>query len=165
MTTTPDTDSERPADPAAPALTHACVRCGAAVPLTDALCAACNPAGLEQPAASQAHGTVFLGIGLAVVGLAVALTIFVGGVGPFRAALRDIAPHGGRAAAHDRRGEPRLPRRPGQLPRLGPDLPRQPPGGDLHPDPRGPGRHGLVFEQRVTGLGATERTLAVDCSR
>ena len=43
----------------APAPTHGCIRCGAPIPLADALCAACNPGGLEQPAASQAHGTVF----------------------------------------------------------------------------------------------------------
>ena len=54
----------------------------------------CNPARLEQPAASQAHGTVFLGIAVAVVGMAVAATFLVGGVGPFRATLDRAAPDG-----------------------------------------------------------------------
>ena len=46
---------------------QACVRCGAPVSLQTALCERCNPLGLAQPAASQAHGTVFLGIGAAVL--------------------------------------------------------------------------------------------------
>ena len=50
--------------PLAPATepTHGCVRCGAPVPIADGMCERCNPLGLKQPAASQAHGTVVLGI-------------------------------------------------------------------------------------------------------
>jgi hypothetical protein len=48
VTTTLGPDPGGADDPAAPAPTHSCVRCGAAVQLTDAPCAACNPAGLEQ---------------------------------------------------------------------------------------------------------------------
>ena len=47
-----------------------CVRCGAPVPLDVALCDTCNPLGLAQPSASQAHGTVVLGIGAAALLLA-----------------------------------------------------------------------------------------------
>jgi hypothetical protein len=153
------------ADPTAPTATHACVRCGAAVPLTDALCAACNPAGLEQPAASQAHGTVFLGIGLAVVGLAVALTIFVGGVGPFRATLRDAVPDSDglrltiaveNLGSRDGHASCRV---------WDPTYPGNPPVETYIRTPEVPAGYGLVFEQRVTGLGDAERTLAVDCSR
>jgi hypothetical protein len=150
---------------AAPALTHACVRCGAPVPLTDALCAACNPAGLEPPAASQAHGTVFLGIGLAVVGLAVALTFFVGGVGPFQSVLRSATPDGSgllltiaveNLGSRDGQASCRI---------WDPTYPGNPPVETYIRTPEVPAGYGLVFEQRVNGLGATERTLAVDCSR
>ena len=64
---------------------QACVRCGAPVSLQTALCERCNPLGLAQPAASQAHGTVSRGIGPFTVamsaadsvpgGLAVAITV------------------------------------------------------------------------------------------
>jgi len=83
----------QPADPAAPTsdpttpLTHGCVRCGAPVPLDVAMCDRCNPLGLRQPAASQAHGTIFLGIGVAVVGLAFLANLAVSGIGPFPASI------------------------------------------------------------------------------
>src|SRR5665811_1417583 len=80
---------------AAPAPTHGCIRCGAPIPLAEALCAACNPGGLEQPAASQAHGTVFAGIALAVVAMLVGATLLIGGVGPFTGRLTTASPVGG----------------------------------------------------------------------
>ena len=66
-------------------LTHACARCGAPVPLDVGLCEKCNPLGLRDAASSQVHGTVFLGIGLAVVGLMVFALWAVRGIGPFPA--------------------------------------------------------------------------------
>jgi predicted nucleic acid-binding Zn ribbon protein len=165
VTTTRGPDPDRADSPAAPALTHACVRCGAAIPLTDALCSTCNPAGLEQPAPSQAHGTVFLAIALAVVALGVALTVFVGGVGPFRANLRDTVPDGDGlvlTVAVENRGS-----------RAGhascriwdPTYPGDPPVETYIRTPEVPAGYGLVFEQRVTALGSTVRPLTVDCSR
>ncbi len=47
------------------------------------MCERCNPLGLPQPASSQAHGTVFLAIGLAVVALAVIAKLTLSGIGPF----------------------------------------------------------------------------------
>lgn len=74
-----------------PELTHPCVRCGAPVPLEIAMCERCNPSGLAQPAASQAHGTVFLGILVAVVVLAVLAHLAVRGVGPFTGQVTSVA--------------------------------------------------------------------------
>jgi ribosomal protein L40E len=72
--------------PATPTgLTHACARCGAPVPLDVGLCEKCNPLGLRDAASSQAHGTVFLGIGVAVVGLMLLALLAVRGIGPFPA--------------------------------------------------------------------------------
>ena len=62
---------------------QACVRCGAPVSLQTALCERCNPLGLAQPASSQAHGTVFLGIGAAVLLLASLAGSSSRGIGPF----------------------------------------------------------------------------------
>jgi len=73
-----------PTVPAAPAEhTHACVRCGAPVALDVAMCDRCNPLGLRQPASSQAHGTVFVGIVIAVFALAILGRVALAGVGPF----------------------------------------------------------------------------------
>lgn len=74
-----------------PAPTHACVRCGSPVPLEVAMCERCNPLGLSQPATSQAHGTVFVGIVLAVVGLALAGRLALQGVGPFSASVSSVS--------------------------------------------------------------------------
>jgi hypothetical protein len=160
VTTTSGTDG-----PPAPQPTHACVRCGAQIPLADAMCRACNPAGLEQPAASQAHGTVFLGIGLAVVAMAIALTVLVGGVGPFRATLRSVVPEGDGlllTVAVENIGS-RAGRASCRV--WDPTYPGNPPVETYVRTPEVPAGDGLVFEQRVTGLGAAERSLAVDCSR
>jgi hypothetical protein len=77
----------RPAPP-----THACVRCGAQVPLDVSLCERCNPLGLEQPATSQVHGTVFVALLLAIVVLAVAGRAALSGIGPFRGEVRQVLP-------------------------------------------------------------------------
>ena len=75
---------------ARPAATHPCVRCGRPVALDAGLCDECNPLGLSDSASSQVHGTVFLGIVLAVVLLAVAARFAVGGGGPFHASLVEV---------------------------------------------------------------------------
>lgn len=78
------------ARPSAPPLsstapTHPCIRCGSPVPVDVALCERCNPLGLSDPAASQAHGTVFVAIVLGVIVLAVAGRVALSGIGPFDA--------------------------------------------------------------------------------
>ena len=70
---------------------HGCVRCGARIPVSQAMCERCNPLGLKEPAASQAHGIVFLGIGIAVVILAVVARLAVAGIGPFRSEVAGVA--------------------------------------------------------------------------
>jgi ribosomal protein L40E len=83
-----------PATPTAPGptveQTHGCVRCGAPVPLAESMCERCNPLGLRAPAASQAHGTVFVGIGAAVVIMAVVARLTIAGVGPFRSTVAAV---------------------------------------------------------------------------
>ena len=55
------------------------------------MCERCNPLGLKAPAASQAHGTVFVGIVVAVVIMAVAARFAVSGIGPFQTELAGVA--------------------------------------------------------------------------
>jgi hypothetical protein len=78
--------------PAAPGQTHGCARCGAPVALDVGLCERCNPLGLKDSASSQVHGTVALGLGLAVAMLAIAAHLAVAGIGPFTARISAMAP-------------------------------------------------------------------------
>lgn len=161
MTTNPPARS----GPADPAPTHGCIRCGAPIPLADALCPACNPAGLEQPAASQAHGTVFAGIGLAVVAMLVGATVFVGGVGPFSGQLTAAVPADGglvltlavtNAGRRDGRASCRV---------WDPAYLGTPPIETFVRTPPIPAGESLTFEQHVADLGTETRAFAVDCSR
>jgi hypothetical protein len=77
-----------------PEPTHPCVRCGRSVSLDESLCEFCNPLGLSQPAASQAHGTVFVAIVGAVVLLAVAGRLALSGMGPFQGQVANVTASG-----------------------------------------------------------------------
>ena len=148
-----------------PAPTHGCLRCGTQIPLTDALCASCNPAGLEQPAASQAHGTVFAGIALAVVAMLVAATVLVGGVGPFDGRLVSATPAAGGvvltlAVANAGRRDGQATCRVWDPAFLG-----NPPIETYVRTPSIAAGETLTFTQRVVDLGTDPRTFAVDCSR
>ena len=149
--------------PAAP--THACIRCGAQVPLTDALCAACNPGGLEQPAASQAHGTVFAGIALAVLVMLAGATFLIGGVGPFTGRLTAVAPVDGglvltlAVANAGRRDGPATCRV------WDPAYLGNPPVETYVRTPSIPAGQTMTLDQRVADLGTETRAFAVDCSR
>ncbi len=73
------------APPARTAPTHACVRCGAPVPIDVGLCERCNPLGLRDSASSQVHGIAIAGIVAFIVILAVAGRFAISGIGPFTA--------------------------------------------------------------------------------
>ncbi|MDH5243891.1 MAG: MMPL family transporter [Chloroflexota bacterium] len=59
------------------------------------LCERCNPLGLRDASASQVHGTVFIGVVIAFVLLALVARAAVTGVGPFPAVLDSVAPAAG----------------------------------------------------------------------
>jgi hypothetical protein len=132
------------------------------VPLDVAMCERCNPLDLAQPAASQAHGTVFLAVGLAVVGLAILANVAVSGIGPFRAAIASVAAdppglnvtltvtnEGSRAGSTTCRiYEATL--------GIGPDTP-------LVQTPRIEPGATISFNQRIDALGSQVRDLAVQC--
>jgi hypothetical protein len=88
----PATATATPA--AAPQQRHPCVRCGRPVSLDESLCEFCNPLGLSQPATSQAHGTVFVGIVAAVVLLALLGRLALSGVGPFHGEVAGVTSSG-----------------------------------------------------------------------
>ena len=76
---------------------HACVRCGAPVPIDVGLCERCNPLGLRDSSASQVHGIAIGGVVLAVVLLAVFARISVSGIGPFAASASAVSQGNGLA--------------------------------------------------------------------
>jgi hypothetical protein len=144
--------------------THGCVRCGAPIPIADGMCDRCNPLGLKQPAASQAHGTVLLGIVVAVVVLFALAKFSIQGVGPFQGVVAGVisAPpglavtvtvtNGGTAAGSTtcRIYDP-------TIQGIGPestyaDSPRVQPGRTVS------------FSTQVSSLGTVVRPLAVSCS-
>ena len=95
--TTPTTTPELAPTPGTSApkpQTHGCIRCGAPVPLDVGLCERCNPLGLKDPSASQVHGTVFIAVLVAVVGLALVGRLTLAGVGPFGGTLVGAVPDG-----------------------------------------------------------------------
>jgi predicted nucleic acid-binding Zn ribbon protein len=144
--------------------THGCVRCGAPVPIADGMCERCNPLGLKQPAASQAHGTVVLGIVVAVIILFVVARISLQGVGPFQGVVADViaAPPGlavtitvtnqGTAAGSTtcRIYDP-------SIPGIGPE-------STYADSPQVAGGRTVSFSKQVTTLGDVVRPLAVSCS-
>jgi hypothetical protein len=69
-----------------------CIKCGREIDPNESLCEICNRAGMTAPSASQYHGTVAAAIVLAVIGLAVAASLSLRGVGPYAAEVRGVAP-------------------------------------------------------------------------
>jgi hypothetical protein len=55
------------------------------------MCERCNPLGLRQPSAAQAHGTALLAVAGAIVVLAVLARLQVSGVGPYSSSLVGVA--------------------------------------------------------------------------
>ncbi len=151
--------------PATPEPTHACLRCGAPIPLGQSLCASCNPAGLKQPAASQAHGTVYAGIAAAVVAMGLAALLLLGGVGPFSAAVPAAVPVDGglrltlvvtNSGSRSGHASCRV---------WDPTYLGNPPVETFVTTPEvGPGAT-VTFDETVAGLGTATRPLTVDCSR
>ena len=89
--TAPSTDIDTPASPGTGQM-HGCVRCGARISLDLSMCETCNPLGLPQPATSQAHGTVALGLLIGVVVIAIVAKLAVSGVGPFTGTVASVQP-------------------------------------------------------------------------
>jgi hypothetical protein len=148
---------------ASPELTHACVRCGAPVALEVGLCEECNPLGLRDVSASQVHGTVFIGVVMAIIALALIARLAVSGIGPFTPALAGIAPDGDALAVtltvtnHGRSA--------GQTTcRLTDPLDRGGGGAGFVLSPQLAPGETVTFTKRVTGLGSAVRELAVECS-
>jgi predicted nucleic acid-binding Zn ribbon protein len=145
--------------------THGCVRCGAQIPIEDAMCERCNPLGLRQPSASQAHGTAILGVTIAIVVLAVAARVMTAGIGPFKSEIAAVTgvsdglrvtitlTNGGRthSATTCRVDDARAP---------GPG-----PGSVIVQSPDVGAGQTVTFDATVTTMGTQPKPLTVSCGR
>ncbi|TME30719.1 MAG: DUF4307 domain-containing protein [Chloroflexi bacterium] len=62
-----------------------CYKCGREIGPDESICEVCNRAGMATPSATQYHGTIVVAIVAGVALLAVAASLAMRGIGPFRA--------------------------------------------------------------------------------
>ncbi len=133
------------------------------MPLDVGLCERCNPLGLKDSSASQVHGTVFIAVLVAVIGLALAGRLTLAGVGPFDATVDGAAPEGRGLAITltvTNRGTAT-----GQTTcRVNDPKDRNGGGSAFLLSPRIDPGATVTFTKTVTELGATVRDLSVECS-
>lgn len=153
-TTTPSTTAE---------VTHACVRCGAPVPIDVGLCENCNPLGLRDVSATQVHGIAFIGVVLAVVALALLGRVLLAGVGPFSSHVAEVASAGNGLAVTltvTNQGQAA-----GQTTcRLSDPADRSGLGAAFVLSPQIEAGQTATFTKTVTALGSAVRDLDVECS-
>jgi hypothetical protein len=70
-----------PADPRPP---RNCYKCGRQIGPDETICEVCNRAGMATPSATQYHGTIVVAIVAGVVLMAIAASLSLRGIGPFR---------------------------------------------------------------------------------
>jgi hypothetical protein len=144
-------------------LTHACVRCGAPVAIEVGLCERCNPLGLRDVSPTQVHGIALVGVVAAIIALALLGRLLLSGVGPFSSQVAGLAADGNALAVTltvTNQG-----RNAGQTTcRLTDPLDRTGVGAGFVLSPRIEPGATVTFTKRMTGLGATVRELAVECS-
>jgi len=62
-----------------------CYKCGREIGPDESICDVCNRAGMATPSATQYHGTIVVAIVAGVALLAIAASLAMRGIGPFRA--------------------------------------------------------------------------------
>lgn len=127
------------------------------------MCERCNPLGLKAPAASQAHGIVFLGIGAAVLIMAVVARMLIADVGPFSSSVAGVVadPAGLRVSisltnAGSSAGTTTCRIDDPSLGGIGPEA-------VFIESPKVPGRGTITFDVAVGGFGTAPRPLTADC--
>jgi hypothetical protein len=61
-----------------------CYKCGREIGPDESICEVCNRAGMATPSATQYHGTIVVAIVAGVALLAIAASLAMRGIGPFR---------------------------------------------------------------------------------
>jgi hypothetical protein len=129
------------------------------------MCERCNPLGLKSPAASQAHGIAILGVGVAIVVLAVLARFVIADVGPFSGSVTGVVadPDGlrvtiGVSNAGSSAGSVTCRIDDPALGGIGP-------GAVFVQSPQVPGAGSATFDVVVGTFGDTPIPLTADCSR
>jgi hypothetical protein len=133
------------------------------VPIDVGLCERCNPLGLKDVAASQAHATVMIAVIVAVVGLALLARLTIAGVGPFTGQVAKVTADGlGLAVTLTVRNEGSAT---GQTTcRVTDPLDRNGSIGALILSPPIDASQTRTFSQTVTEFGSVPRELTVACT-
>jgi len=61
-----------------------CIKCGRQIGPDATICEVCNRAGMATPSATQYHGTIVVAIVAGVIIMAIAASLSLRGIGPFR---------------------------------------------------------------------------------
>ena len=124
------------------------------------MCERCNPLGLRDTASSQVHGSVFIAVAVAVIGLALFARMAVAGVGPFEGSIDIVEPAVGGLAvtltvrnAGEAAGQTTC-----QVAGEG-----RSGGAEVVLTPRLESGEQRTFQRTLTQLGTTVRPLVVDC--
>ncbi len=145
-----------------PAPSHACVRCGAPVPIDVGLCERCNPLGLRDSASSQVHGIAIAGIVAFIVILAIAGRFAISGIGPFQGSVTSVPDGAGLAVTLTVTNQGTSV---GQTTcRVSDPADRTGNLGGFVLSPKVEPGATVTFTQHMTELGNTVRPLAADCS-
>jgi hypothetical protein len=143
--------------------TRRCIKCDNEVGREESMCAVCLRAGMVAPAASQYHGTIAVAIVAAVAALAVAASLSLSGVGPYRAAVVDSQPRvDGVALTLSVSNEGTRPGR-AKCRIVARDAAGRTIGTLNLLSGQIPGGESLVFDQPLPGLAAVPDELAVTC--
>ncbi len=142
-----------------------CYKCGRQIGPDETICEICNRAGMATPSATQYHGTIVVAIVAGVAIMAVAASIALRGIGPFRGeALRwDTDPPDGVIVQiqvineGDKAGRAKC-----QL--TARDAGQQVLRTRSTISPQVPAHSEITFEERIPGLPLAPASVAVTCA-
>jgi len=142
-----------------------CYKCGREIGPDETICEVCNRAGMATPSATQYHGTIVVAIVLGVAIMAVAASLSLRGIGPFRGeALRWSAdpPDGVLVQLQVTNEGSKAGRAKCQL------TARDAAQGVLRVrstvSPQVPSRATITFEERIPGMASQPASVGVSCS-
>ncbi|MDQ2853342.1 MAG: DUF4307 domain-containing protein [Chloroflexota bacterium] len=141
-----------------------CYKCGRQIGPDETICQVCNRAGMATPSATQYHGTIVVAIVAGVAIMAVAASLALRGIGPFRGAALgwDRDPPDGVVVQiqvtneGDRAGRAKC-----QL--TARDSAQQVLRTRSAVSPQVPARSTITFDERIPGLPLAPASVAVSC--
>ena len=143
---------------------RACIKCGRPIPADQTICQVCNRAGMQTPSATQYHGTIVVAIIAGVAALAIAASLSLRGIGPFRGTalgVSEAAQGGVEVTVEVVNQGTRAGRASCQI--VATDGSGRRVASHSAESPIVEGGQRLVFTQRLPGVDRTPANLTVDC--